>query len=346
MNPLVSIIVPVYNTGIYLRQCIDSILGQTHTDFELLCVDDGSTDGSFEILVKYEQSDKRVKVFQKANKVKGAASGRNYGLERAVGKYLLFLDHDDFFDKRLIETLVDAAEKVDADIVMCDALGYNDATGGTKTKVALDRDFLPAKNVFTWRDYPEMIFQISSSPAWNCLFRREFVDKYNIRFQDIPMTDDMYFTFLARIMAKRITVVPENLVFWRMNTSINQTSRINQYPDSAYPAFLALRDKFIELGIYREIERSFLNKIVTVFRNAYDQVSDFAAFEKFHNQLKTAIFPDFGIDKKGEEYFHDQRAWQWLRLVLQNSPGQTVLTSALESAKRLNLPGTTAVLRF
>ena len=91
----VSVIIPVYNVEKYLRECIDSILNQTLRDLELICVDDGSTDGSLEILHEYEKADSRVKVLTQHNM--GAGAARNKGLAIATGEYLSFLDSDDFF---------------------------------------------------------------------------------------------------------------------------------------------------------------------------------------------------------------------------------------------------------
>ena len=105
MSVKVSVILPVYNASDYLHQCMDSIVGQTLKDIEIICVDDGSTDNSLDILKEYEQKDKRVKVIQQKNA--GAGAARNNGLSIATGEYLSFLDSDDFFElicwKRLMK---------------------------------------------------------------------------------------------------------------------------------------------------------------------------------------------------------------------------------------------------
>ena len=100
MGTKVSVILPVYNVSDYLRQCMDSIVGQTLKDIEIICVDDGSTDDSLAILKEYEAKDQRVKVIQQANA--GAGAARNKGLEIATGEYLSFLDSDDFFEPDMV----------------------------------------------------------------------------------------------------------------------------------------------------------------------------------------------------------------------------------------------------
>ena len=103
MNPKISVIVPAYNTEKYLRRCIDSILAQTFTDFELLLIDDGSTDQSGEICDEYADKDVRIKVFHKANG--GVSSARNVGLDNALGEYICFCDADDWVDNDYFEQM-------------------------------------------------------------------------------------------------------------------------------------------------------------------------------------------------------------------------------------------------
>ena len=101
MNPKISVIVPVYNVEKYLRRCIDSILSQTFSDFELLLIDDGSKDKSGDICDEYVAKDVRIKVFHKANA--GVSSARNLGLDKAKGEFIFFVDSDDFLDKTHLE---------------------------------------------------------------------------------------------------------------------------------------------------------------------------------------------------------------------------------------------------
>ena len=118
MNPTVSIIVPVYNAQRTLRRCIDSVLNQTFSDFELLLVDDGSKDESGEICDSYALRDERVKVFHIENS--GVSAARNVALDRARGEYLQFLDSDDWITADATQQFVRAARKYDCDMVISD----------------------------------------------------------------------------------------------------------------------------------------------------------------------------------------------------------------------------------
>ena len=122
MGTKVSVILPVYNVSDYLRQCMDSIVGQTLKDIEIICVDDGSTDDSLAILKEYEAKDQRVKVIQQANA--GAGAARNKGLEIATGEYLSFLDSDDFFEPDMLEKAWSKAHETRAQVVVFRSDGH------------------------------------------------------------------------------------------------------------------------------------------------------------------------------------------------------------------------------
>ena len=117
-NPKISVIVPVYNTEKYLHRCIDSILSQTFTDFELLLINDGSKDGSGAICDEYAAKDNRVRVFHKENC--GVSSARNLGLDNVQGEWVLFVDSDDWMELTMLAKMYHAAIENNADCVYCD----------------------------------------------------------------------------------------------------------------------------------------------------------------------------------------------------------------------------------
>ena len=125
----VSVIIPVYNVEPYLKQCMDSVVGQTLKDIEIICVDDGSTDGSLDILREYAAEDNRIQIIEQKNA--GAGAARNNGMRHATGKYLSFLDSDDFFEPRMLEKAYDLAEKDQADFVAYKSDQYHTAVSYT-----------------------------------------------------------------------------------------------------------------------------------------------------------------------------------------------------------------------
>lgn len=173
--PLVSIIVPVYNSGKYLKKCLDSILSQSFSDFELLLVDDGSEDSSGTVCDEYESKDARVKVFHKANG--GVSSARNLGLEKAKGEFVSFIDSDDWIDLDYLSVLL--AGK-DCDLSVCN---YRVEDSDIKWEISVDEGFQDKGSIAVLLDGGR--FEGCSFLGPVCkLFRREIIMDNNIRFKE------------------------------------------------------------------------------------------------------------------------------------------------------------------
>ncbi len=213
---MVSVIFPVCNVERYLRQSMDSILSQTLTDFELICVNDGSTDCSRMILEEYAQKDARITVLDQENHGLGAA--RNRGLAAARGEYVIFLDSDDFFAPELLELTVRAAREQNADIVLFGGVRYDDKMQKvTKTRDFLRRNLLPRKSVFSRADVPDTLFTIVTPAVWCKLYAHRFLLETGLQFQTLPNAEDVYFTYSSMALAERITAVDADLIFYRVN---------------------------------------------------------------------------------------------------------------------------------
>ncbi|GHU18452.1 hypothetical protein FACS189475_03940 [Betaproteobacteria bacterium] len=341
--PKVSVIVPVYNAALFLKQCLDSIAGQTLRDIEIICVNDGSTDDSLSILEDYAANDKRLRVMSKKNEGKGAASARNLGLESARGEFLSFLDSDDFFEPEMLELLVKRAEETEADIVLCNGMEYDHKTGTThKVEYILAPRFLPSKKVFSYKDCRDKIYQISQGQAWNKLYRRVFLEKHGLIFQRIKYTDDAYFAFSHMALADKISAIDKCLLYYRVNTASNQTAGMANYPDSAYLPYFALKASLIEWGIYEEVEQSLINCALTFMRYCYDRVNTFEAFKFLHEKYKNEIFIEFDIANRKADYFYDKRLYLWRRQIYE----YTAEELAFKASRSYGADLTTNVLRF
>ena len=136
-EPLVSVIVPVYNVSKYLKQCLDSITAQSYKNLEIILVDDGSTDGSNRICDEYADNDARIKVIHKENG--GQASARNEAAKIAQGEYIIYIDSDDYINKMHIQNLIQVALEYDADLVQCAMIEFWDSLNETKIIEPKDR---------------------------------------------------------------------------------------------------------------------------------------------------------------------------------------------------------------
>lgn len=189
MRPMVSIIVPIYNAEQYLRRCVDSILNQEYTDFELLLVNDGSTDASGDICEEYRDQDSRVIVIQKENT--GVSDSRNRALDRARGKYLQFLDSDDWITPDATRLFVRAAEEYGCDMVISDfyrVVGERlSPKGDIEEEGVLTREEFAAHMMENPADFYYGVL-------WNKLYRRDIVEEHNLRMDtDISWCEDFMF---------------------------------------------------------------------------------------------------------------------------------------------------------
>jgi glycosyltransferase involved in cell wall biosynthesis len=260
-SPKVSIIMPTFNSELYLEAAITDILNQTFRDFELICVDDGSTDNTASLLLKLSKKDKRVKVILKNKET--AATARNLGMKFSTGKYLIFLDSDDRFDKTLIEKMYKQITKTSADIAICNADKFI-----SKTKKLLNNNLIlknryPEKEVFNHKDLKENLFLFCTPCPWNKMFLKSFLVNNDITFQKLPRANDIFFTFYSLAKAKKITIVDEKLIKYRTGLETTLQSTNDKSPFSFLKALLFLKEKLIQENLfYGYIIQSFVNMAI------------------------------------------------------------------------------------
>ncbi len=258
-QPKVTVVIPVYNVQEYLHECLDSVCAQTLEELEIICVDDGSTDASALILREYAQVDKRIRILTQQNRYAGAA--RNAGIREARGEYLLFLDSDDFFEKRLCELTYQQASSRNADIVLFGAKNYDMATQTVIENPAyFRRELLPQAEVFSRREIPDTLLLLTTPNPWLKLFRREFVLQEGIFYQEIRHSNDIYFNIVAMAIAERITYIKKNLVCYRKGREGNLQSTKDDNPTLFLDAYEEARRELVQRGIYEEVEKGFAER--------------------------------------------------------------------------------------
>lgn len=263
MNPpKVSVIIPVYNTGKYLRECLDSVVNQTLKDIEIICVDDGSTDDSLAVLREYAAKDSRIKVFTQEHVNAGAA--RNTGLSHAAGAYLSFLDSDDFYEPVMLEHMLACAQARAADLVVCRLKIYDEDVGKLEeADWSVKKELLPDKTVLSFRDIEQDCFLCILGFNWDKLFKRSLVRDNHLVFQSQDVYNDSLFTYSALVCANAITVLDEALVIHRYRSAHNSISdRRAAYTDCAYTFLQGLKAFLIQTGNDALYERDFINYVI------------------------------------------------------------------------------------
>lgn len=211
---LISIIVPVYNTEKYLDQCIQSVLAQTYTNWELLLINDGSTDKSGKICDKYSAKDSRIRVFHKSNG--GVSSVRNYGMERIKGEYVIHVDSDDWVEPNMLQSMYQKAYETQADMLICDF--FEDYTNSKTSKLITQRPS-SCENQIVLKE----LFQHLHGSCCNKLIRSECCNKYHVKFpHNLNMGEDLYFIVTLLMHPIKITYLPK--AFYHYVKDLNENS--------------------------------------------------------------------------------------------------------------------------
>ena len=189
-SSLVSIILPVYNAEKTIKRCLNALIEQTYPNIEVVCVNDGSTDNSLEILNEFAKKDERIKVFNNENH--GAAKSRNFALSHACGAYIMFCDADDRYEKDMVETMVSAVVENNVDIAMCDCNIIDLSDGKLQNESVNNYHYLHLKGFYK---LTEKNLRKINVVLWNKIFKKDIIDRYNIEYPEKYEHDDCIFVY-------------------------------------------------------------------------------------------------------------------------------------------------------
>lgn len=224
--PKVSVLVPICNVERYLEECLDSLVAQSFTDFEVLCINDGSTDGSLAIIHRYMEADARFRVIDKPNSGYGASM--NMGLANAIGEYIAILESDDFFEPNALELLVDAAERNQSDVVKADFYLY---WSTPQERDELFRIVDEQEVGRTVRPIDDLAIFFRKPSIWSALYRTNFLKDNGIDFLETPGASyqDAGFNFKVWASAARATFIADPILHYRQDnekSSVNSSAKV------------------------------------------------------------------------------------------------------------------------
>lgn len=319
-SPKISVIIPVYNVGQYLPKCMDSVINQTLRDIEIICVDDGSTDNSAEILSRYADKDERIILIRQANG--GAGAARNNGLQYARGEYLSILDSDDFFEPDMLEKSYEAAKNAQADIIVFGCDYYDEASAGFRCcPNAINRLLLPKKSVFSISDVKKDFFRLFTGWAWDKLFKTEFIKDKGLTFQEQRTTNDMLFVFSALSLAERITTIPNILAHHRRAGGTLSVTREKSWT-CFYNALTALKDNLKSFGLFEKTERDFVNYALHFSLWNLNSLTE-PAYSKLYKALRGEWFDNLGITGRKRSFFYNRHQYRTCkRMMKRDNPGK------------------------
>lgn len=271
---LISVIIPVYNVEEYLRECVDSVLKQTYEAYEVILVDDGSTDTSGDICDAYAQKDARVQVIHQKNQ--GQAAARNTGFAVAKGKYIYFLDSDDWIVSETLEELVKKAEQENAEVVFFDAYSFTEYP----ETFHVEQRYLRKQEYSTDLGY-NVLARLQKHKEYHCsvpllLLEREFLVENNICFYSGVFYEDMLYTYEIFCKSKCVAYIGEAFYQRRYRSNSTMTSRKNQkHYISAKKVYEKVRDVSEELGkLEDDTARKYVVRCAFNALNIYKKLSN------------------------------------------------------------------------
>lgn len=236
----VSVVVPVYNAAADLKNCLDTLLNQTLDKFEIVCVNDGSTDESESILNEYAAKHSNIRIINQVNQ--GSAAARNTGIRNAEGDYISFVDSDDVISKNFLESLYNAAIEAHAEVAVTDQVIICHMDGARRKKdMGIPSD---GKLITSIDDKGKIV--IATGATWNKVYKRDYLYKYDICFPEVKCTgEDNYFTTFALLHAKRIAVTHDAVYEYIMRS--NSQTNVKKS-----------RKDFVMIDFYKKIENRIL----------------------------------------------------------------------------------------
>ncbi len=273
MDVKISIVLPVYNVANYLRKCLDSLVNQTFEDFEVICVNDGSTDLSLGILEGYSLTDSRFKIITQENQ--GLSGARNTGIQHVQGDYILFVDSDDWLEETALEQLYEHVEGFNSDITMFKFKYYNEnssefSEGPFTNLEVIDPSFFTGN--FYYMDVLDIIFKISHAP-FNKLYKTSFLKDMDAQFLYGSYYEDLEFFYKVFLKAKKVSVLPEYLYFYRIRDESISTSG----DEGSFDIFNVLettKQNLIDNDIYDRVKDEWLMFIIVNLKYVYLRLKD------------------------------------------------------------------------
>lgn len=291
--PKVSVIIPVYNVEKYLRQCIESIINQTLNDIEVICVNDGSSDLSLDILNEYQARDKRVIVVSQKNKGTGVA--RNVGIEKSSGECLVFVDPDDWLELNALEELYNLYKENDVDIVSHNHTYIDEANDKRGEVIFSEHAFYCLKtniednDIYDWERINNKGFSLLPLASWGRLYSANFIKGNNIKFAPNKCSEDNIFTIKSFMLAKGILYTKKVLYNYRVRVD-SCSHKISSDNFCIFDNIKLLKDFLIEKNWFDKYEEEYFEYAIYILLWHYKLVPS-SEIRKYLRACKKVLPP-------------------------------------------------------
>lgn len=274
-TPLISVLVPCFNVENFVDKCLSSIRNQTYKNIEVICVNDGSTDNTLEILEKHRSLDDRIRIVSKKNS--GYGHSMNIALSESKGDYVSIVESDDFIEADMLEKLLENAVKNDLDISKGCYFEYQEKN---KLDEYIDLNFIPKNKILKPIDNPN-VFRLPPS-IWSAIYKKEFLTRNQILFLETPGASyqDTSFIFKCYLSADRFLMIPDAVLHYRVdnvNSSINNSKKT-----------YCVCDEYEEIWRFAKASAERFDKVKTII-----PLLQFSTYKWNYNRLKGRLRRDF-----------------------------------------------------
>ncbi len=304
-NPGISIIMPLYNAARFLEESLESIRKQSFQDFELICINDASTDNTIQILQTFQIKDSRIKILSNDER-RGAAFSRNRGMREAKGTYLSFLDGDDIFEEEMLKTAYPIMENLHLDVVSYEYVHVDSKDIGQKQFVTRSPEYREryCHHPFSIKEYlPEEILRFTSSPC-NKLYRRQFIEENCLEFQTLSCANDVYFVNMALMLSERMMILDDSrvMVYARDHSEPMRISS-KRDPMCTFLAMEKIQKELIVRNQFAQLYEHFYYRVYWNLKSALEKTKSGEEKEAFYCFLRQE-----GIERlrsSGGAYYRD-----------------------------------------
>lgn len=325
----ISVIMPVHNTQDYLREALDCLVKQTFTDFEVIIVDDGSTDASPQIISDYcNKYDNFCSI--RIENAQGAGNARNVGFLQAKGDYSIFLDSDDIFLPEMLDKAYDAAITNDVDLVI---FGFNYLYGSSKAycnNTSFYEKYIPEYPfLYNPKEFPYTLLMTLATP-WNKLVKTDFLKKTGIQFQNIKNANDLFFVFSISLVADRIYFIDEPLLDYRHQRPGNLSEERYKRKSFLHEAFDGVFGFLKKIDITEKNIQYVYNLAMQYCYRAFSSLGEYGR-KTFAEELKNIYFPKWNIYQFKKEYFFSDASFYFIQCIKNDKEPMNYFDCLLET---------------
>lgn len=259
----VSVIIPVYNAEPYLKQCLDSVLAQTFKNIEIIIINDCSADNSSQIIEDYRKTDGRI-ISISLEKNAGPGNARNEGIKAANGKYIVFIDSDDWITDDYVETLYNNIEKYNCDMVSANFYIYDDKTGKIQTDKS-PKDLYNAN--FNISEKKQFFLLLNNNYIWIRIYRKDFLKANNICFK-LNKLEDSLFLWEAVIFSDNFIFIDKPVYYYRANRTGSLTT--TDYAESYIEGLREIKNFLINNNLYSQYKQPFFLFAMSGIANSFE----------------------------------------------------------------------------